>query len=227
MPAPATLELLRGVPIYDVDLDFELVTPTGRRARHRPRVRPLPPMALDNVGYGAGARELPDHPNVVRVLLGTATVATAAEHRRPAILVECTLDDLSGELTADAAAACLAAGALDAWMAPVQMRKGRPGVTLTAVARPEHEVAVAETVPRHTSTLGVQIVPVKRWELAREWHTVSVDGERIAVKVARLAGEIVNLAPEHDDVARAATMLGRPAKAVWAQTWAAAEREVG
>jgi pyridinium-3,5-bisthiocarboxylic acid mononucleotide nickel chelatase len=186
-------------------------------------------MVLEAVGYGAGARDLPDRPNVVRVLLGTptATATAAPEDRRAAVLVECTLDDLSGELVADAAAACLAAGALDAWLTPVQMRKGRPGVILTAVARPEHEAAVAETMLRHTSTLGVRSVPVQRRELAREWHTVSVDGKHVAVKVGRLAGEIVNLAPEHDDVARAAAALGRPAKAVWAQAWAAAEREVG
>jgi uncharacterized protein (TIGR00299 family) protein len=230
LPAPATLELLRGIPLHGVDLDVELVTPTGAAlvaALAAGEFGPLPPMVLEAVGYGAGARELPDRPNVVRVLLGTATAPAAAEGRRPAVLVECTLDDLSGELVADAAAACLAAGALDAWVAPVQMRKGRPGVILTAVTRPQHEAAVAETMLRHTSTLGVRLVAVQRWELAREWHTVSVDGERIAVKIGRLAGEIVNLAPEHDDVARAAAVLGRPAKAVWAQAWAAAEREVG
>ena len=164
----------------------------------------------------------------MRALLGTATTAAGNEGgRRPAVLVECTLDDISGELVANAAAACLHAGALDAWVAPVQMRKGRPGVILTAVARPAREAAVAEAMLRHTSTLGVRIVPVQRWELDRDWHTVSLDGERIAVKIGRLGGELVNLAPEHDDVARAAAALGRPAKTVWAQAWAAAQDELG
>ena len=230
LPAPATLQLLRGVPLYGVDLDVELVTPTGAAlvaALAAGEFGPLPPIVLEAVGYGAGARDLADRPNVVRVLLGTATTTATPADRRPAVLIECTLDDLSGELVADAAAACLSVDALDVWVAPVQMRKGRPGVILTAVARPEHEAAVAETMLRHTSTLGVRIVPVQRWEIAREWHTVSVDGERVAVKVGRLGGEIVNLAPEHDDVARAAAALGRPAKTVWAQAWAAAERDVG
>ncbi len=230
LPAPATLQLLRGVPLYGVDLDVELVTPTGAAlvaALAAGEFGPLPPIVLEAVGYGAGARDLPDRPNVGRVLLGTATTTAAPADRRPAVLVECTLDDLSGELVADAAAACLSVEALDVWVAPVQMRKGRPGVILTAVARPEHEAAVAETMLRHTSTLGVRIVPVQRWEIAREWHTVAVDGEPVAVKVGRLGAEIVNLAPEHDDVARAAAALGRPAKAVWAQAWAAAERDVG
>jgi pyridinium-3,5-bisthiocarboxylic acid mononucleotide nickel chelatase len=178
---------------------------------------------LEAVGYGAGARDLRDRPNVVRVLLGTADPHDLSGTRRPAVLVECTLDDLSGELVADAAAECLAAGALDAWVAPVQMKKGRPGVILTAVARPEHETAVAEAMLRHTTTLGVRMLPLLRWELDREQHTVAVAGQTIAVKVGRLAGELVNLAPEHDDVALAAAALGRPAKAVWAEAWAAAQ----
>src|SRR5204862_2150871 len=99
---------------------------------------------------------LQDRPNVVRVLLGAA----AAGARRPAVLVECTLDDLSGELVADAVAACLDAGALDAWVAPVHMQKGRPGVVVTAVARPEREPAVAEAMLRHTTTLGVRTTTV-------------------------------------------------------------------
>jgi uncharacterized protein (DUF111 family) len=80
---------------------------------------------------------------------------------------------------------------------------------------------------RHTTTLGVRIVPVLRWELEREWHTVSIDGERVAVKIGRLAGEIVNLAPEHDDVVRAAAALGRPTKTLWAQAWSLAQRDLG
>ena len=86
------------------------------------------------------------------------------------MLVECTLDDLSGELVADAAGACIDAGALDAWSTPAQMKKGRPGIVLTAVARPERERAVAEAMLRHTTSLGVRVIPVTRWELDREQH---------------------------------------------------------
>jgi uncharacterized protein (TIGR00299 family) protein len=230
LPAPATLELLRGVPLNGVDCDVELVTPTGAAlvaTLAERRFGPLPPMVLETVGYGAGTRELLDRPNVVRVLIGSAVEDARAGARRPAVLVECTLDDLSGELVADAASACLAAGALDAWIAPVQMKKGRPGVVITAVARPHHEKAVAEAMLRHTSTLGVRLLPMLRWELDRERHTVLVDDQRVAVKVGRLDGELVNLSPEHEDVARAAHALGRPAKAVWAQAWAVAQRELG
>jgi hypothetical protein len=141
------------------------------------------------------------------------------------VLVECTIDDLSGELVADGVDACMVAGALDAWITPVQMKKGRPGIVLTAVARPQREAAVAQALLRHTTTLGVRVTPLARWELARDQQVVSVDGQPIAVKIGRLAGEILNLAPEHDDVARAAAALQRPAKTVWAQAWAAAQRD--
>jgi uncharacterized protein (TIGR00299 family) protein len=227
LPAPATAELLRGTPLYGVDADVELVTPTGAAlvvALAEGRFGPLPPLVLEAVGYGAGARDLRDRPNLVRVLLGTALTEDAAAARRSAVLVECTLDDLPGELVADAAAACLAAGALDAWLAPVQMKKGRPGVVLTAIARPDRERAVAETMLRETTTLGVRVLPVHRWELDRERHTVEIDGHPVGIKVGRLAGEVVNVAPEHDDVAATAAALGRPAKAVWAEAWAAAQR---
>jgi uncharacterized protein (DUF111 family) len=106
------------------------------------------------------------------------------------------------------------------------MKKGRPGVVLTAVVRPEQETPVAEAMLRHTSTLGVRLVPVVRWELVRGHHTVLVDDQAVAVKVGRLDGAIVNLAPEHEDVARAAKALSRPVKTVWAQAWTAAEREL-
>ncbi|MBV9164722.1 MAG: nickel pincer cofactor biosynthesis protein LarC [Solirubrobacterales bacterium] len=229
LPAPATLELLRAVPLYGVECDAELVTPTGAAlvaALAEDRFGPLPPLVLESVGYGAGARDLHDRPNVVRVLLGPAAPNGLAGYRRPAVLVECTLDDLSGELVADAAAACVAAGALDTWVTAVQMKKGRPGFVLTAVVRPEHETAVAKAMLRHTSTLGVRLLPVLRWELDRKRHTVLVDDQPVAIKVGLLDGGLVNLAPEHEDVVRAADALGRPAKIVWAQAWAAAEREL-
>jgi pyridinium-3,5-bisthiocarboxylic acid mononucleotide nickel chelatase len=229
LPAPATLELLRDVPLYGVGDDVELVTPTGAAlvtALADGRFGPLPPMVLEAVGYGAGSRDLPDRPNVVRVLVGRDTAAEEDGAHRPAVLVECTLDDLSGELVADAAGACIDAGALDAWATPVQMKKGRPGIVLTAVARPERERAVAEAMLRHTTSLGVRVAPVTRWELDREQHAVSVDGQQVAVKVGRLDGEIVNVAPEHADVVRAAEALGRPTKTVWAQAWAAAQAQL-
>ncbi len=245
LPAPATLELLRqaGAPLYGVEAEVELVTPTGAAlvAALAEGFGTLPPLNLEAVGCGAGARELPDRPNIVRVLLGDAgprasipaepsgvdaAALAAGVARRDAVLLECTLDDLSGELVADGVRACMGAGALDAWLTPVQMKKGRPGVVLTAVARPERESAVAQALLCHTSTLGVRVSTVSRWELARERLVVAVDGQAVGVKLGRLGDEVVNVSPEHDDVARVAVTLGRPAKRVWGLALAAALREL-
>ena len=246
LPAPATLELLReaGAPVYGVEASEELVTPTGAAlaCALADGFGPLPPMILEAVGSGAGTRELPERPNIVRVLLGAAGPQAGSPAEtfgrgdpapllgailQPALLLECTLDDLSGELIADGVQACVAAGALDVWVAPVQMKKGRPGVALTAVARPEREAAIAEALLRNTSTLGVRVSSVRRWELAREQLVISVGGQPVALKLGRLGGEIVNVAPEHGDIARAAAALGLPAKAVWAQALAASQHALG
>ena len=225
LPAPATLELLRGAPLEGVELDVELVTPTGAAlvGALAESFGSLPRMTLEATGYGAGARDLEERPNLVRVLVGAAA---GGLRRRSAVLLACNLDDLSPELVPDAAAACTAAGALDVWVAPVQMKKGRPGVVLSAVARPEREAAVAEAMLRTTSTLGVRTTALDRFELDREQRDVIVEGERVGVKLGRLDGEVVNVAPEHDDVARAAAALGRPVKVVWGAAWAAAQQEV-
>jgi uncharacterized protein (TIGR00299 family) protein len=225
LPAPATLALLTGVPVHGVDLDVELVTPTGAAlvAALATQYGALPAMTLEATGYGAGSRDLGERPNVVRAIVGTA--ARSLE-RHPAVLLACNLDDLSPELVPDAATACTQAGALDVWVAPVQMKKGRPGMVLSAIARPDREAAVAEAMLRSTSTLGVRTSALHRYELEREMRTVTVDGRPVAVKLGRLHGEIVNVAPEHDDVARAAAALGRPVKAVWGDAWAAAQQEL-
>ncbi|MEA2180713.1 MAG: pyridinium-3,5-bisthiocarboxylic acid mononucleotide nickel chelatase [Solirubrobacteraceae bacterium] len=225
LPAPATLELLKGAPIHGVNLRLELVTPTGAAlvAALATRFGPIPAMTLEATGYGAGARDLQERPNVVRAIVG---VTAGGPAKRPAVLLACNLDDLSPELVPDAAEACTAAGALDVWVAPVQMKKGRPGMVLSAIARPGAEAAVAEAMLRSTSTLGVRTSPLERYELDREIRTVTVDGRPVAVKLGRLHGEVVNVAPEHDDVASVAAALGRPVKAVWGAAWAAAQREI-
>ncbi len=226
LPAPAVLELLKGAPLHGVDADVELVTPTGAAlvAALATQYGPLPAVTLESAGYGAGSRDTEERPNVVRAIVGLTAGSTAT--RRPAVLLACNLDDLSPELVPDAAQACSDAGALDVWVAPVQMKKGRPGMVLSAIARPDREAAVAEAMLRTTSTLGVRTTPLQRYELEREIRTVTVDGRPVAVKLGRLGGEVVNVAPEHDDVARAAAALGRPVKAVWGAAWAAAQREL-
>jgi pyridinium-3,5-bisthiocarboxylic acid mononucleotide nickel chelatase len=221
LPAPATLELLTGAPLHGVDVEGELVTPTGAAlvAALAASYGPLPAMTLGAVGYGAGARDPAALPNVVRAIVGVAVPGAAT---RPVSLVEANLDDLVPELAPDAAAACYAAGALDVWTTPVQMKQGRPGFTLSAVARPAEEAAVAEAILRETSTLGVRVSRLQRWELERDWRTVEVAGQPIRVKLGRLDGRVVNVAPEHADCERAARRAGEPVKVMWARALAAA-----
>ncbi|HEX3873672.1 MAG TPA: nickel pincer cofactor biosynthesis protein LarC [Solirubrobacteraceae bacterium] len=235
LPAPATVELLRGMPIYGVDLEFELVTPTGAAvvAALAGEFGRLPPICLDAVGYGAGRRDLESCPNLVRVLIGDRLAAAVSGQnqeepgREDAVLIETNLDDLSPELVPDAAERCFAAGALDVWVAPVGMKKSRPGVVFSALARPADERAVASAILRETTTLGVRVSQVRRWELERSWMTVDVGGEPVRIKLGSLDGETVNASPEHDDCAAVARRTGRPVKAVWAAALAAAEGVYG
>lgn len=226
LPAPATLALLEGAPLHGVEGDEELVTPTGAAlvAALVEGFGPLPALRLEATGYGAGARELGRVPNVVRVLVGEAEEVAAPGPTETVSLVETNLDDLSPELVPDAAQSATAAGALDVWTTPAGMKKGRPGVVVSALVRPEREAAVAEALLRSTTALGVRVARLERFELEREWRAVAVSGEAVRVKLGRLDGEVVNVAPEHDDCARAAERTGRPTVSIWSAALAAGER---
>jgi uncharacterized protein (TIGR00299 family) protein len=221
LPAPATLALLEGAPLVGVETEAELVTPTGAAlaATLVEEWGSLPPLTLDRVGYGAGTMDFVDRPNVVRVVLGT-------EADRPAgrvILLETNLDDLSPELVPDAVERCFEAGALDVWVTAAQMKKGRPGLVVSALARPGVEAGVARALLEETTALGVRTTRLDRWELEREERTVEVTGGSVRVKVGLLDGSVVNLAPEHDDCAAVARETGRPVKSVWAEALARAQ----
>lgn len=224
LPAPATLELLRGAAVHGVDIDVELVTPTGAAvvgalARD---FGVMPAMRLDAVGYGAGARDLDARPNVVRVAIGIRAGADRGlGGTRSAALLEANLDDLPGQFVPEAVDACFAAGALDAWVTPTQMKKGRPGIVLAALARPGVEAQVAETILRETTTLGVRVSSVERWELDRGERLVDVDGHAISIKQGYFEGRVINTWPEYEDCRRVAMATGRPLKAVWMDAVAA------
>jgi uncharacterized protein (TIGR00299 family) protein len=222
LPAPAALELLKGAPLRGVELEAELVTPTGAAlvATLAQRFGPVPAMRLEGIGYGAGARELAELPNVVRVLVGEQVERYGRAH--DVALIETNLDQLPGELVPDVAQACFSAGALDVWVTPAQMKKGRPGMVVSALAEPAREAAVAEALLRASGTLGVRVATVRRWELERSWRTVAVAGNPVRVKVASLDGGELSIAPEHDDCAAAAARTGQPVSAIWRAALAAA-----
>jgi uncharacterized protein (TIGR00299 family) protein len=221
LPAPATLGLLVGarVPLVGVETEAELVTPTGAAiaATVVDEWGALPPLTLERVGYGAGAKELPDRPNVVRVVLGSE--ATTRPTGR-VVLLETNLDDFPPELVPDALERCLVAGALDVWTVPAHMKKGRPGFVLAVLARPERQSELARVLLTETSALGVRVSRLDRYELEREERLVELEGGTVRVKVGLLDGRVVNLAPEHDDCAELAGATGRSVKSVWAEALA-------
>jgi uncharacterized protein (TIGR00299 family) protein len=220
-PAPATLSLLAGAPFEGVATADELVTPTGAAivAVAADGFGELPSLVLERIGYGAGTRDVRERPNLLRVVLGEAVAEGATND---VVVVEATIDDLVPELVPDALQQATDAGAIDVWVTPVQMKKGRPGIVVSALARPADEEAVAAALLEHTSTLGVRVGRMRRHELAREMREVSVEGRPIRVKVGLLRGRVVNVAPEHDDCAAVAAGVGRSVKQVWAEALAAA-----
>jgi uncharacterized protein (TIGR00299 family) protein len=220
LPSPATLELLRGAPLHGVETTGELVTPTGAAlvSTLASRFGPLPPLTLGQIGVGAGTRDSADRPNVLRVLVGTAAEAATGE----IVVLETNLDDLNPELVPDAVERCFAAGALDVWTVAAQMKKGRPGFVLSALARPADQQAVALAILEETSALGVRVSHLPRYELERREEVVDLDGGHVRVKIGELGGRVVNVAPEHDDCAAVARATGRSVKSVWAAALAAA-----
>jgi pyridinium-3,5-bisthiocarboxylic acid mononucleotide nickel chelatase len=223
-PSAATLELLKGWPTVGLDLEGELVTPTGAAlATTLAEAAPSPPMTLLGSGAGFGKSLLPKRPNCLRLYLGEARPRRPEAER----LVElaANLDDLSAEILATLPGACLRAGALDAWLTPALMKKGRPGQVLHALCTPGEADAVEEAIFRDSSTLGVRKTEVERRALTRAWEEVSTPWGPVRVKVGTLEGEVVNRAPEFEDCRQLASKEGVPLKDVYAAATGSAGRE--
>jgi uncharacterized protein (TIGR00299 family) protein len=229
VPEPAVLGVLAGTgaPVVAGDVDGEACTPTGAAllASAVSVWGPVPAMTVSATGSGAGGRDPEGRPNVLRVVVGEAVVGGAPAYD-DAVVLAANVDDLDPRLWPAVLAALLAAGASDAWLTPILMKKGRPAHTLSVLVAPSALDAVRRVVFTESSTIGVREHAVRKQALDRELRTVDVDGCQIAVKVARLDGDVVNVAPEYDDVAAAAARLGRPVKTVLAAAVAAAERTV-
>lgn len=206
-PAPATVQLLEGVPVKGLDVRVELTTPTGAAivAALATSYGPMPDMTIRGSGFGAGDNELDAHPNLLHVVLGDAEPAQADV----LVVLETNVDDLSGEYIAHAVTQLMAAGALDAWVTPIDMKKGRPASLVSALVNPIDLDRIGETLLVETGSIGFRSHGVDRWSLARTVETVEVDGHRIAVKHTRLTRKA-----EYDDVAKAAEALGRPARSI-------------
>ncbi len=217
VPAPATAALLRGTPIYNGGPDKELVTPTGAAlvTSFARTFGPVPPMTVEAIGYGAGTRDFKDRPNVLRLLVGTRTEPVATMGTGGAIVkLECEIDDMSPELFGSANERLFAAGALDVFLTPIQMKKGRPGTLLTVLAPESARATLTDLLFRETTTIGVRFAPMWRETLERRHETVSLPDGQVRIKVAGRHGETLNAAPEFDDCLRVARASGRAVKDV-------------
>lgn len=221
VPGPAVLELLRDTELIVTsgDAPVELATPTGIAvlAELATSAGQLPTMTVEAVGIGAGNRDLEQRPNVVRLVVGEA-----ADSSEDWWLLEANVDDLDPRLWPGVIDALLAAGAADAWLTPILMKKGRPAHTLSALAPATLAAGVERVIFEQTTTIGLRTTPVGKRALDRQWVEVEVGGRSIRVKVARLDGVVVTATPEWVDVEAAATALGRPARQVLADAVSAA-----
>jgi uncharacterized protein (TIGR00299 family) protein len=224
-PAPAVVGLLKGAPTWGRDIPVELTTPTGAAllAALASGFGPLPAMAIVAQGFGAGSRELDELPNCTQVVVGTRIAAGSApggvesDAGQPVAVLEVTVDDVTGEQLAHTVAALLDAGAHDAWLAPVMMKKGRPGHVVHVLCDPVRVPELRAVLRSGTGSLGVRMTVAERWPAARSIGSVVVDGQLIRVKVSA-----DRVKAEHDDVAVAARRTGLPLRELAARaeaTW--------
>jgi len=221
VPAPATLELLKDVPIYSGDIQKELVTPTGAAIVKvlATGFGPRPLMTTETIGHGAGARDFAGHPNVLRISIGEtqffeAPVAQGPGAAETIAILEANLDDLSPQLIGYIVDLALAEGALDVFTTAVQMKKNRPGTLLTVLARPENEEHLRALLFRESSTLGVRTRHEKRYALPRRHEAVATPWGDVRMKVASLNGTVSQYAPEYEDCRRIAAAHHLPLKTV-------------
>jgi uncharacterized protein (TIGR00299 family) protein len=215
VPAPATVTLLGDAPIYGGAVQKELVTPTGAliATAYASSFGPIPQMAIERVGYGAGERDNPTTPNVLRVLVGRG--ADQPEGDR-VVVIECEIDDMNPQLFGVAMDRLYAAGALEVFYVPVQMKKNRPGTLLTVIAPPERRQTLAEIIFRETTTIGVRHYEVERDCLRREIITVDTPIGAIRFKIASRDGRVLNAVPEFEDCAKLAASHSLSVKEVQA-----------
>jgi len=214
VPAPATVSLLGDAPIFSRGPQAELLTPTGALllTSHAASFGPLPAMKIGAVGYGAGHHDFRETPNVLRVLVGDADEA----HVHQVIVVESEIDDMNPQLYGPLMEQLYAAGALEVFYVPVQMKKNRPGTLVTVLVAPEKRAAVTDTLFRETTTIGVRYGERLRECLTREFVTVQTAFGPVRVKVAKRGQTVANAQPEFDDCVALARDRGVATKDVHA-----------
>jgi uncharacterized protein (TIGR00299 family) protein len=216
VPAPATAELLRGIPLAESAIQSELTTPTGAAilATLVEQFGPLPAMKIERIGYGAGQKDFVERPNILRLLLGETTEAAAADADQVCVL-ETNLDDISGELVGYCITQLWELGVLDVFTTAIQMKKNRPGVKLTVLCRPADAPAVEDLLFRETTTLGVRRWMAARAVLRREPHTVTTPWGPVEGKIGWRRNEPPRFAPEFESCRQIAEANKLPLREVY------------
>lgn len=210
-PGPATLELLRGLPVMRSDADTETVTPTGAailRTLGKQFARP-PAMTIEKIGYGAGKRDFAESPNLFRIILGRADSSASLEEM---LVIETNIDDMNPQLFDHVMERLFAAGARDVFLAPIQMKKNRPATLLSVIAEPRHRQKLSEIIFKETSTLGLRYHVVSRMILKREMKKVKTRFGEVTVKIIEQLDGSRRAAPEYDDLKRIARAKNIPLK---------------
>src|SRR5579883_1282003 len=215
VPPPAVVELLKGIPTYSSGIQKELVTPTGAAIVKTLAVQfgSFPAMRVNTSAYGAGSRDLPSQPNVLRLVVGESS-ASAGVTPEIISVIEANLDDLNPQVFGYVMDRLFAADALDVFGTPVQMKKGRPGMVLTVLARPEQAPEMSKIIFSETTTLGVRMRDERRQVLQRRSTAVQTQWGEVRMKIANLNGSVTNYAPEYEDCRRIAEEKGVPLKSV-------------
>ena len=227
-PAPATANLLQGKPTYSNGVERELVTPTGAAivATLCETFGPQPAMSVSAIGYGAGTADLEGQPNVMRIMIGEAVGATKGAQPGLAVplgfdeeiaVIEANLDDMNPQIYGYFLEKALAAGALDVYTTPVQMKKNRPGILLTVLCKPGDTGSLMDLIFAETTTFGARTYTAKRRALPREWITVATSLGEVRVKVSRVNGHIRHATPEYEDCRRLAEERKVPLQVVIAE----------
>jgi len=216
LPAPATADLLQGKPTYSNGVQKELTTPTGAAiiATLCDSFGPQPPMSVSAIGYGAGTADLEGQPNVVRILIGEATEETVTGFDEEIAVIEANLDDMNPQIYGYFLEKALTSGALDVYTTPVQMKKNRPGTLLTVLCKPQDTNTLMSLIFAETTTFGARTYRAQRRTLPREFLKVATAFGDVRVKISRVNGRILHVAPEYDDCRKLAVEKSVPLQRV-------------
>ncbi len=232
VPAPATMELIQGVPIYSTGVTGELLTPTGAAilTTLASGFGPMPAMTVDKIGYGAGTSE-PAIPNLLRLCLGRASMEDVGYEVERMAVIETSIDDMNPQIYEHLMERALEMGAMDIFLSPLQMKKNRPGTLVTIICAPDRVAEFSDFLIRETTTIGLRWRVENRIKARRDFEGIDTEFGMVKLKIARKGKTMINLTPEYEDCKRLAREKNVPLKSVMAAAWASAAsiygRELG